>query len=379
MEQTEKVVDLPDEGLAVSYSANGKWIAVALLNHTLNLYFADTQKFYLSLYGHRLPVMCVDMSSDSQMLASGSADKNVKLWSTQFGNCHRSLRAHEESVMQVRFLPGTHYLASVGRDRELRLWDCDSYEVITALKGHSSEILALALSQDAAFIVTAGSDRQIRFWRRSSEQLFLSEERAKELEDKFEQEVEREDLEGGQVVALRPSRRTVESVRTTERLMEILDEAVAEAAGDAPSLSGQNPCVRVVRYLNTLTASNIYEVLLCLPFSHAMHLLRFLLQFFKAVSTLPCAGGDDDQSSARALSAAATLETPCQAALITAYVHHSELAMTARSRTLLLQLRQQMRSLLQAEKDRIGLNTAGFAHLQRVLKRNSGGAPLPVS
>merc|ERR1712072_917051 len=197
--------------------------------------------------------------------------------------------------------------------------------------------------------------------------------------DKFEQEVEREDLAGGQVVALRPSRRTVESVRTTERLMEILDEAEAEANGDAPSLSGQNPCVRVIRYVNTLTASNIYEVLLCLPFSHAMHLLRFLLQFFKAVSTLPAAEGNGGEC-ARALSAAATLETPCQAALITAYVHHSELAMTARSRTLLLELRQQMRSLLQAEKDRIGLNTAGFAHLQRVLRRSSGAlleAPAP--
>merc|ERR1712194_371144 len=148
---------------------------------------------------------------------------------------------------------------------------------------------------------------------------------------------------------------------------EILDDAVAEANGDAQSLSGQNPCVRVVQYLNTLTASNIYEVLLCLPFSHAMHLLRFLLQFFKAVSTLPRAGG-----GLGALSAAATLETPCQAALITAYVHHSELAMTARSRTLLLELRQLMRLLLQAEKDRIGLNSASFAHLQRVLKRSSG-------
>ena len=58
-------------------------------------------KFYLSLYGHRLPVMTLDVSDDSQMIASGSADKNVRLWSTQFGNCLRSLKAHNESVMQA--------------------------------------------------------------------------------------------------------------------------------------------------------------------------------------------------------------------------------------------------------------------------------------
>ena len=36
-------------------------------------------KFYLSLYGHRLPVMTLDVSDDSQIIASGSADKNVRL------------------------------------------------------------------------------------------------------------------------------------------------------------------------------------------------------------------------------------------------------------------------------------------------------------
>jgi len=305
---------------------------------------------------------------------------NIKLWSPQFGNCQRSLRAHDDSVMQVRFLPGTHYLASASRDREVKLWDCDSYELISVLQGHAVEILALAMSQDASFIVTAGSDRQIRFWKRGQEQLFLSEERAKELEGKFEQEVEREDIPGnlgGEIVALRPSRRTIESVRSTERLMEIIDDAAKEAAeddGDVADGGGrQHPCARVVGHVNTLTASNIYEVLLALPFTHALRLLQFICQFFEAVAALPAGaaapGGDVE---AKALSASATLETPCQAALITTFVHHSELAMTPRARPLLLKLRTLMRELLQAEKDRIGLSMAGFSHLQRMLKRNSG-------
>jgi len=378
-EVPDRSLELPDEGMAIAWAPNTKWIAVALLNNTVQLVFADTLKFYLSLYGHRLPIMCVDFSSDSQMIASGSADKNVKLWSPQFGNCHRSLRAHDDSVMQVRFLPGTHYLASASRDRELKLWDCDSYELISVLQGHAVEILALALSQDASFIVTAGSDRQIRFWKRGQEQLFLSEERAKELEGKFEQEVEREDVHanlGGEVVALRPSRRTIESVRSTERLMEILDDAATEAAaddGDVADRGGrQHPCARVVGYVNTLTASNIYEVLLALPFMHALRLLQFICQFFEAVAAMPAGAAPGGDVEAKALSASVTLETPCQAALITTFVHHSELAMTPRARPLLLKLRTLMRDLLQEEKDRIGLSMAGFSHLQRMLKRNSG-------
>jgi len=385
-ELPDKATELPDELLALAFSPNGKFIAVALLNHTVQVLFADSLKFYLSLYGHRLPVMSIDFSSDSQMMASGSADKNIRLWSCQFGNCLKSMRAHEESVMQVRFLPGTHYLASAGRDHQLKLWDCDSYELISTLSGHACEILGLALSQDAAFMVTAGSDKQIRLWRRTDEQLFISEERAKELEDQFEQEVEREDVQagpgvgGGEAVVLRPSRRTVESVRTTERLMEVLDEAQAhqeqldsqEVNADAFSGFGEgakHPCARAIAYINTLNSGNIYEVLLCLPFSHAMPLLQIISRFFEAVASLP--GGEGAAARAKVLSAAASLETPCQAALITAYVHHSELAATAKAKPLLLQLRTQMRHLLQAEKDRIGLSLAGFAHMQRLLKRTS--------
>eukprot|EP00927_Polykrikos_kofoidii_P015646 TRINITY_DN16980_c0_g1_i1.p1 TRINITY_DN16980_c0_g1~~TRINITY_DN16980_c0_g1_i1.p1 ORF type:complete len:961 (+),score=166.76 TRINITY_DN16980_c0_g1_i1:102-2984(+) len=381
-EQADRVTELPDECLAVAYSPNGKWVAVALLNHTVQMFFADTLKFYLSLYGHRLPVMSLDFSSDSQIVASGSADKNVKLWSTQFGNCHKSLRAHEESVMQVRFLPGTHYLASAGRDKEVKLWDCDTYELITALRGHASEILAMSLSQDADFLVTAGSDRQIRFWKRGQEQLFLSEERSREMEEKFEREVEREDVQAttdgaSQVSSVRPSRRTIESVRSTERLMEILEKAKDQTEGSldpaALALMGhpQHPCLLVIRYINTLTANNIYEVLLALPFSYTKLMLRFICEFLDAVAALPDGKGanDGDESDARLLSAAATLSTPCQAALIAAYVHHSELASTRDARALLLQLRQRMRALLQAEKDRIGFSMAGIGHLQRILKR----------
>jgi WD40 repeat protein len=47
------------------------------------VYYLDTFKFFLSLYGHKLPVLCMDISSDSTLLISGSADKNIKVSSAQ--------------------------------------------------------------------------------------------------------------------------------------------------------------------------------------------------------------------------------------------------------------------------------------------------------
>ena len=53
-------------------------------------------QFFLSLYGHKLPVLCLDISSDSELLVSGSADRNVKIWGLDFGDCHKSIFAHDD-------------------------------------------------------------------------------------------------------------------------------------------------------------------------------------------------------------------------------------------------------------------------------------------
>lgn len=49
------------------------------LMYPLQVYYMDSFKFFLSLYGHKLPVLCLDVSSDGTLLATGSADKNIKV------------------------------------------------------------------------------------------------------------------------------------------------------------------------------------------------------------------------------------------------------------------------------------------------------------
>ena len=72
----------------------------------MQVHFLDSLKFFLSLYGHKLPVLSMDISSDSSLLISGAADKNLKIWGLDFGDCHRSLFAHADSIMQARRPPG---------------------------------------------------------------------------------------------------------------------------------------------------------------------------------------------------------------------------------------------------------------------------------
>ena len=54
----------------------------------------DSFKIFLSLYGYKLPVLRMDFSSYGALLVTGSADKNLKIWGLDFGDCHKSIFAH---------------------------------------------------------------------------------------------------------------------------------------------------------------------------------------------------------------------------------------------------------------------------------------------
>ena len=59
-------LDFTDCITAVTYSADNKFFAVALQDNTVKVYYADTCKFFLSLYGHKYPVTSISISSDSR-------------------------------------------------------------------------------------------------------------------------------------------------------------------------------------------------------------------------------------------------------------------------------------------------------------------------
>ncbi|EFP91415.2 uncharacterized protein PGTG_17371 [Puccinia graminis f. sp. tritici CRL 75-36-700-3] len=183
-----KTMKMSDDVLGVRYSPDFKFLAVSTLDATVKIFFQDSLKFFLSLYGHKLPVLDMDISFDSKLVVTCSADKNVKIWGLDFGDCHKSIFAHEESVMRVAFESGSHYFWTVGRDKLVKYWDGDKFENIQTLSGHHKEVSSLAVSHNAKFLVTGSFDKSIRVWEKTDEPLFLEEEREKELERLYNQE-----------------------------------------------------------------------------------------------------------------------------------------------------------------------------------------------
>ncbi|GAA5809254.1 hypothetical protein MFLAVUS_002659 [Mucor flavus] len=362
-----RTLKMSDEVLCVRYSPDQNLLAVSLLDSTVKVFYHDTLKFFLSLYGHKLPVLSMDISSDNMLIATCSADKNVKLWGLDFGDCHKSLFAHQESVMSVQFVWGTHYFFTVSKDKTVKYWDGDKFENIMKLEGHHGEVWALAVSKHGSFVVTGSHDRSLRIWEKTEEQLFLEEEREKELEDLYENtlvsQLEKTTVDDGEVDSA--GKQTMETLKAGERLIEAMDIGDEEKNGwlafenaKASGLPGQPPQrhpilmamgdVEPDRYvldvLKKIKANDIDEALMILPFSKVMSLFSYIESWAKKNWSIILVS---------------------RVLFSVVKTHHNQIVANRMMRPMLDSIRFHLRAQLQRQKDVMGYNRAALTYLQR--------------
>uniref|UniRef100_A0A673BEL8 Uncharacterized protein n=1 Tax=Sphaeramia orbicularis TaxID=375764 RepID=A0A673BEL8_9TELE len=164
---------------------------------------------------------------DSTLIATGSADRNVKIWGLDFGDCHRSMFAHDDSVMFLQFVPKTHLFFTAGKDKKIKQWDADKFEHIQTLEGHHREVWCLTISPSGDYIVSSGHDKSLRLWERTREPIILEEEREMEREAEVEESMAKGDVPvvpgETQGEAAPAGKKTVETVKAAERIMEVLE------------------------------------------------------------------------------------------------------------------------------------------------------------
>ncbi|RKO90360.1 quinon protein alcohol dehydrogenase-like superfamily [Blyttiomyces helicus] len=391
-----RTLRMSDDVLCVRHSPDSRLLAVSLLDSTVKILHADTLKFFLSLYGHKLPVLSMDISSDGTLIATASSDRSVKIWGLDFGDCHRSLHAHADSVMGVQFVWGTHFMFSVGKDKVIKYWDADKFEQIMKLDGHHGEIWALAVGKYGSTVVTGSHDRSIRIWEKTDEQFVLEEERDRELEEKYEEtaaaagdgridpaigsgvtdaELAVPPPTGAEDEIADAGKRTVETLKAGERIAEAIDVYEEERTAfdlyeklklKTPDLAppSRHPFVQAINKPNItpegyvlhvaerVRSSDLEEALLVLPFTKVIGLMKCISFWVDK--------GWNQPLTARIL-------------LFLLRTHHAQLASTRALAPTIARLRSHLRAGLRAHRDRIGFNVAGLRVLSAEAVARAGG------
>ena len=370
-----RTLKVSDDILSLRFSPDSRLIALSLLDNTVKIFFLDSLKIFLNLYGHKLPVLSMDISYDSKLIVTCSADKNVRIWGLDFGDCHKALFAHQDSIMQVVFVPHNqdgngHHFFSASKDRVIKYWDGDKFEQIQKLEGHHGEIWALAVSRTGEFLVSASHDKSLRIWNQTDDQIFLEEEREKELEELYESTLttsleQEEGVDGEKGEAVAAGKQTAETLMAGEKIIEALEVGMLdleimkeyyESKARQPNLAlpARDPIylahnrisaeAHLLNVIQKIKAAALQDALLVLQFDKVITLFIFLKIWAEKRWNMPLT---------------------CRILFFMLKTHYKQIVASKIMRVTLDEIREQLRAALQGQKDEMGFNLAALRFVGR--------------
>jgi WD40 repeat protein len=164
-----------DVVMAVAFSPDGTRLATAGADGTIRVLTVATSSGRtgtlpvsgraggeVTLTGHVGPVLGVAFSQDGRWLASGGADRSVKLWEIATGRLVRTLSQHLGAVHAVAFQPNGRLLATAGADASVRIWQPEIGRLVRIVRGHDGPVLDVGFTPDGSQIVSACADGRVR-------------------------------------------------------------------------------------------------------------------------------------------------------------------------------------------------------------------------
>jgi WD40 repeat protein/serine/threonine protein kinase/tetratricopeptide (TPR) repeat protein len=147
---------------AVSWSPDGRRLAVAGNDQIIRLWDADAGRRVGTLRGHAGVVAAIAWRPDGRQLASASHDGTVKLWDADTEHEVITIRADRTFLRSVCWSPDGQRLAAAGNDRGVTLWQVATAKRIASFPVRTS--MALTWSSDGRRLASGNVDGLVMVW-----------------------------------------------------------------------------------------------------------------------------------------------------------------------------------------------------------------------
>ena len=258
---------------AIDIDPSGSLFASASQDRTVKIYSAAEGEAIGVLRGHRRGVWTVKFApKDSQapssaykgLIATGSGDKTIKVWSLTDYSCLLTLEGHSNSVLKLAWLPYRPVdtrdkrgpqVASAAGDGLVKIWDSVTGEGMSTLDNHTDRVWALVAHPTTGALVSGGGDSVITFWEDTTsatlEAATTAETERVELDQKLQNYTHAGNYREAIVLALQMDQ--------PGRLFTLFKSTAETESPDNGSMSGLNAIDDV---LGNLADEQLYKLLL---------------------------------------------------------------------------------------------------------------------
>lgn len=131
----------------------------------IRVYSMATGKLIWEVKGHSNGVNEIEFSPvNSDILASCSDDRTVRLWLISGRRCLKVMKKHSFYVTTIKFTYKGNLLVSALADETIIVWDVISGKSLRTLAAHSDPISLVALTFDSSIIVSGSYDGLMRLF-----------------------------------------------------------------------------------------------------------------------------------------------------------------------------------------------------------------------
>jgi WD repeat/SOCS box-containing protein 1 len=152
---------------------NDTLLAAGSEDGKIRIWSANTGRLYMHLWDHKQIVTSIEFDpTGSLTLLSASKDATCKLWDLQDGgNMFKTLKEHKSlNGFCIDWSKNGSLVATGGADSQVFLWKVSGWSVLFRMKGHLNTVSALSFSPDGALLASASHDTTVVIWNTATGQ-----------------------------------------------------------------------------------------------------------------------------------------------------------------------------------------------------------------